>query len=131
MRNEVEALKGALTKIKTAVSQGKYEVASYASTDFIKLSYNLEFKTGVFTGEVLEAICIEIRRTLHVHVIPDEDQKKLNKKMTEYLEEIIKDYNTQNSICDSLANMRYDATTFQFESDFKYRSSSQVEQILR
>lgn len=128
MKNSAEALKGALVRIKTAVSQGKYDVASNASTDFIKLSYSLEFKTGVFTGEVLEAICIQIYHTLYDHLIPDGDYKELNEKMAKYLNDLIEDCGTQRNLYDVLTNMRYEVTVFQFESDFKYKSPKQTRQ---
>ena len=122
MRSSSEALKIALSNIKLAVQDGKYQAASRLATDFIKLAYNLESKTDLFVGEVLEGVCLQINHELHMYEIPDEDKNKLNENMIKHMDNLQIAYDTQDSLLSILVDLRNYTTVFQFTSDVKYKT---------
>lgn len=122
MRSSSEALKIALSNIKLAVQDGKYLTAGRLATDFIKLAYNLESKTELFVGEVLEGVCLQIGHELRTHEIPDEDKNKLNENMIKHMDNLQIAYNTQDGLWSILVDLRNYTTVFQFTSDVKYKT---------
>ena len=122
MRSSSEALKIALSNIKLAVQDGKYQAASRLATDFIKLAYNLESKTDLFVGEVLEGVCLQINHELHMYEIPDEDKNKLNENMIKHMDNLQIAYDTQDSLLSILVDLRNYTTVFQFTSNVKYKT---------
>ena len=121
MRSSSEALKISLSNIKLAVQNDKYLTAGTLATDFIKLAYNLECKTELFLGEVLEAMCLEINHELATHEIPDAEKKKLNENMIKYLNNLQIAYDAQDDLWNILIDLRNYVTAFQFTSDVKYQ----------
>ena len=121
MRNSSEALKIALSNINLAAQDGKYRTAAKLATNLIKLSYNLESKTELFLGELLESVFIQIDQGLEMHEIPDEDKKDLHKKMNQHMTNLLAAYDTQNDLYDVLVDMRNDVTIFQFTVSAQYK----------
>ena len=121
MRNSSEALKFALSNIKLAVQNGKYYVAARLATDLIKLAFQLESKTELFMGEVMEAVYLEIHHELDTYEIPDADKKELNENMIGYVDKLMVAYDKQDDLLDVLVDLRNDATIFQFTSGIKYK----------
>lgn len=122
MRSSSEALKIALSHIKLAVQNDKYLAAGMLATDFIKLAYNLERKTELFVGEVLEAMCLQINHVLATHEIPDADRNKLNENIIKYMNELQIAYDAQDDLWNILIDLRNYATVFQFTADVKYQT---------
>ena len=121
MRSSSEALKIALSNINLAAQDGKYRTATRLATNLIKLSYNLESKTELFLGELLESVFIQIYQELEMYEIPDADKKDLNEKMNRHMTNLLAAYDTQNDLCSVLVDMRNDATIFQFTASTQYK----------
>ena len=110
MRSSSEALKVALSNINLAMQDGNYFSAIRLAANLIKLSYNLESKTELFLGEMLESVFIQIHHELKMHKIPDADVNALNEKMNLHMTNLMAAYDTQNGLFDVLIDMRNDAT---------------------
>ena len=120
MRSSSEALKIALSNINLAAQDGKYWNAARSATNLIKLSYNLESKTELFLGEMLEGVFIQIHQELKMYKIPDKDKNDLNEKMNRHMTNLLAAYDTQNDLHGVLVDMRNDATIFQFIASMQY-----------
>ena len=120
MRSSSEALKVALSNINLAMQDGNYFSAIRLAANLIKLSYNLESKTELFLGEMLESVFIQIHHELKMHKIPDADVNALNEKMNLHMTNLMAAYDTQNGLFDVLIDMRNDATVFQFTVSTQY-----------
>ena len=120
MRSSSEALKVALSNINLAMQDGNYFSAIRLAANLIKLSYNLESKTELFLGEMLESVFIQIHHELKMHKIPDADVNALNEKMNLHMTNLMAAYDTQNGLFDVLIDMRNDATVFQFTASTQY-----------
>ena len=126
MRDSVEALRVALFRVKSAIQEGKYLVASRLATDIIRLSYHLESKTELFLGEVLEGIYLQIHQGFEMYEIPDADKNDLNAKMIKHIDRLLVAYSTQNDLWDILVDIRYDVTVFQFTVSVKYEVQERI-----
>ena len=121
MKSSSEALKIALSNINLAAQDGKYRTAARLATNLIKLSYNLESKTELFLGEMLEGVFIQIHQELEMREIPDADKNDLNVKMNRHMTNLLTAYDTQNDLYDVLVDMRNDTTIFQFNASAQYK----------
>ena len=120
MIESTKALRISLERISAAIQNGKYSTAGHACTDFIKLAYHLECQAELFIGEVLEAICIQIDGEVESYTIPKEDLKSMKDKMSRHMDKLLAAYDAQHDTHEILMNIRYDATTFQFDAPHKY-----------
>ena len=121
MRSSSEALRIALLNINQTAQDGKYRSAARLATNFIKLAYNLESKTEVFVGEVLEAIYVEIDYELETYEVPSTVKNDLKKKLGQHMAKILVAYDTQGDLYGVLVDMRNDATTFQFTVPLQHK----------
>ncbi len=131
MKSPSDVLCAGVIKVANALESGKYDVAARASTDLIRLAYQLESSKEVFIGEVVEAACIQTGRIQHLLVIPEQDLDLLTDKLRTHVAELVDAYKNQQSVCTVLQTIRYEITAFQIDAEFKYPQRSKVDSVRR
>lgn len=116
--------------MQTAVREGRYLSAGQLASDFIKLSSYVEHKKGVFTGEVLEALYLQLDRELRVYTVPKQIQNELKEKMIQHMEHPLTSYQSNSDPLDILVDMRYDVTIFQSTARTQYNQKRRSHRVL-
>ena len=82
-------------------------------------------------GEVLEGVYSQIGRELRHFDVPQEVSKDMNEKMIKHLDDLLAAYDAGGDTYNTLMDIRYAATAFQFETTQKYNRLRQASQIRR
>lgn len=121
MRKPEEALKIALRSVQTTAKKGHYYGAGLLATDFIKLSSQLDYKEGVFIGEVLEGTYLQLYGELDSYEIPKDTKKALQDKLASHMDDLVTAYESRGNLINILEDIRYEATIFQFTMRTQYK----------
>ena len=106
-----------LTLMQKLSSELNFHACSRISTDLISVSSMLDYKDGVFVGEVLEAMFDQLRRLLVDFELDEKDQNILKENFVKNLELVSQTFtkSDKNQIYTALSNLRFEATQLQYK----------------
>lgn len=110
--------------LKTLKNNNHNDVSTH-STRLVFYSASIEYKFGIFIGEVLEGIFIQFSRDMSKSLMEEEDMKKEFESMMDGVQKIIDTLNneTKLDVYESLVDLRAITTQFQIEAPAKYPQS--------